>query len=317
VNEWPGREVGVFVSVGTGRRPSGTDSTQNLWYEDFLGGEFVEARRRLVAKIEGCEETHQAMLREHLARRNVDADNYFRLNVEVGVGDFGMNEWHRLADISTSTRRYLAKPDVQRMNHSAAAKLGRIHLAKARADGSARAARPPRPRPLDDVAESPTPYPAFAAELPAEPVVATPSAASRPSYDLNAPPDTLRTSDESRRLSSNPSPLSGSPRASAAADRFTSHAPTLGQYRAAGGGGGDKVALVGRDGYARAEGVGVVVQWPVEPPPVPPKTPVPGAGREREGRRVPLPLPLPPYPLDEEERPPVVNMARKPVWEGR
>lgn len=311
MNEWPGRAVGVFVSVGTGRRPSGTDSTQNLWYEDFLGGDFVDARRRLVAKIEGCEDTHQAMLREHLARRNVDPENYVRLNVEVGVGDFAMNEWHRLADISTSTRRYLAKPDVQKLSHSAAAKLGRIHLAKSRADGSARTARS---RPLDDLAESPsqTPYPAFIAELPAEPVIAPQT--PRPSYDLNAPPDSLqpphdpspRTSDDARRPSSNHSPLSGSP------DRFTSYAPTPGQYRAAvaAGGGMDKSALA----YVRAEDVGV--RWPVEevPPPVPPKTPIPGLGREREERRVQLP----PYPLDEEERPPpVVNMARKPVWEGR
>jgi hypothetical protein len=135
VSEWPGREVGVFLSIGTGKRPGGTAQQQHLWWEGFVSsgvGDFAEARRRLVAKIEGCEETHQYMLREHLSKRNVNPDNYFRLNVEVGVGEFGMNEWNRLADISTSTRRYLGKNEVQRMNVEAAAKIGRIHKARMR-----------------------------------------------------------------------------------------------------------------------------------------------------------------------------------------
>ena len=135
INEWPGRELGVFVSIGTGKRPSGTGNKQHEWWEGFIGGavgNFAEARRRLIAKIEGCEETHQYMRREHLAKRGVNPDCYYRLNVEVGVGEFGMNEWNRLADISTSTRRYLAKPDVKQMNEDAATKLGRIERPKRR-----------------------------------------------------------------------------------------------------------------------------------------------------------------------------------------
>jgi len=96
VNEWPGREVGIFVSIGTGKRPGGTGNRQSEWYEGFLGGttmgNFAEARRRLITKIEGCEETHQQMLNSTLQKRGVSVENYCRLNVEVGVGDFGMNE---------------------------------------------------------------------------------------------------------------------------------------------------------------------------------------------------------------------------------
>lgn len=55
-------------------------------------GNFAEARRRLIAKIEGCEETHQAMLNSILPKRGIPLSNYCRLNVEVGVGEFGMNE---------------------------------------------------------------------------------------------------------------------------------------------------------------------------------------------------------------------------------
>ncbi|GAB7365824.1 hypothetical protein MBLNU230_g7156t1 [Neophaeotheca triangularis] len=134
-NEWPGREVGVFVSVGTGKPPQRTGSQQPEWWESFLGdnmGSFAEARRRLASKIEGCEGTHQYMKREHLGSRGVNAENYYRLNAEVGVGDFGMNEWNRLSDISTNTRMYLGRKDVEAINLGASAKLAKIHFAKAR-----------------------------------------------------------------------------------------------------------------------------------------------------------------------------------------
>jgi len=131
VNEWPGREVGVFISLGTGKRPKGSDANSSMWYEGFLG-EFAEARRKLIAKIEGCEKIHEYVKREHLVKRGVNIENYYRLNVEVGVGEFGMNEWHRLADISTNTRRYLSRDEEQKMVQNASAKLAKIHFAKIR-----------------------------------------------------------------------------------------------------------------------------------------------------------------------------------------
>jgi hypothetical protein len=95
VNEWPGRDVGILVSVGTGKRPGGTNNRQTEWWEGFVGGSvgsFAEARRRLISKIEGCEITHEAMLNGGLQKFGVPIENYCRLNVEVGVGEYGMNE---------------------------------------------------------------------------------------------------------------------------------------------------------------------------------------------------------------------------------
>lgn len=135
-NEWPGREVGVFVSIGTGKRPPGTGKSHE-WWEGFLGGsmgEFAEARRRLIAKIEGCEESHKYMLREHLITRGVSPENYFRLNVEIGVGEMGMNEWSRLSEMTTNTRSYLSRNEVQTLSLNAAAKMAKIHFAKIRHD---------------------------------------------------------------------------------------------------------------------------------------------------------------------------------------
>ena len=135
VNEYPGRDIGVFMSIGTGKRPGGTNHKQHEWWEGFVGGgmgDFAEARRRLMSKIEGCEDTHQYMRNEHLAKRGVNPENYYRLNVEVGVGEFGMNEWNRLADISTSTRRYVAKSESQRIIQDAGTKMAKIERAKRR-----------------------------------------------------------------------------------------------------------------------------------------------------------------------------------------
>jgi hypothetical protein len=284
-------------------------------------GEFAEARKRLVAKIEGCEETHQHMVREYLARRGVNIENYYRLNVEIGVGEFGMNEWNRLADISTGTKRYLGKIEIQRMNHDAAAKLARIHKAKARLEGRE------FKHDLDDVPEA---YPA-AIELPAEvPVTVQPerTAPSRPSYEYGqeklAVPHTRpspRGSGEHRRhkaaaaaaasgFTTAPGTTSASSTSATSTlsdDRFITNAPTPSQYRNAAG--QDKIAIVGLDEYPRPKEPPIPLYPPKQsPPPIPPKTPIeenPGMGSER---RV-----LPPYPLNDSP-PPVVNMARKPNY---
>ena len=315
LNEYPGRPVGTFVSIGTGKRPPNTDATSNLWYDDILG-DFAEARRKLIAKIEGCETTHMSMP-GLLAARNVEIDSYIRLNVEVGVGDFGMNEWARLADISTSTRRYLSRPDVQAMSLNAATRLARIYLTRLRGRDPAAPPplvpppRDPRRMTLQNVPE--TPYPSFAAELPAEvpPATAAARPSSRRSYDLGAEslgvPSPVRgsprTSDDGRPVSA----LSTAPTSSTTGggDRLTSHAPTPAQYWTAAG--RDKIAIVASD---EAAGNGRV-----EPPPLPPKTPIMGQRDHRRGASSVSTM-GPPYPLDDGP-PPVVNMARKPEWNGR
>lgn len=325
LNEWPGREVGVFVSVGTGKRPPGTDGNQAMWYEEFLGGEFVEAKRRLMQKIEGCEETHQWMVREGLAKRGVQREAYVRLNVEVGVGDFGMNEWQALSDISTSTRRYLARPDISRLTEGAAARLARVHISKRREAGLIRTQGMGAP-----TLQEPR-YPTFAAELPAEVVpLAKPSpisSASRPSYEydgvdtLQLPPtstgtgnsprtsaerltdreraERARVSQDSNRRSqayasgSEHSPHNGtpprqSPRVSDT-DRFTSHAPTPSQYRTARG--DDKIAIMAEDDMPRP------LNNMAPPSNLPPPPPIPGDG----SGGVPPPLP-PKTPIPGSER---------------
>lgn len=101
---------------------------QSEWWEGFAGGlgSFAEAKRKLIAKIEGCDKTHKEMLSIHLPKRGIRPENYLRLNVEVGVGEFGMNEWNRLADISNSTQSYLSTPTVRIMLIDGAREMAKV-----------------------------------------------------------------------------------------------------------------------------------------------------------------------------------------------
>jgi hypothetical protein len=239
LNEWPGREIGVFVSVGTGKRPTNSNTQGKDWWEGFLGGnlgEFAEFRRTIIGKIEACEETHHYMRTEHLPRRSVNPESYYRINVEMGVGEFGMNEWSRVSDISTSTRLYLAKPDTKALIENASSKMARIERAKRHFSGFTSAAE------MDGqihpaLRGAPSPPNPLAAELPGDEGKQFHGSSRVPyrghsnmlmpdeKFSVLSPSDvpaSARRSNESRRFddgaSSNgsfiPSPLSPSPRRS-------------------------------------------------------------------------------------------------------
>ena len=336
VNEWPGREVGVFVSIGTGKRPKGSDANSALWYEGFLG-EFADARRKLIAKIEGCERIHESMKQEHLARRGVNVENYYRLNVEVGVGEFGMNEWHRLSDISTNTRRYLGRELEQKMVQSSSAKLAKIHFAKQRWEARLSQAGPDVAQMVPDIALP------LAVELPGDmpatfPLPRTPP--GRQSYDSGHDMLPVRGASPSPRSSGEPLNQLPHPAAPSAAlppappgrpakppgvsspirnevaadgsDRLLVSAPTPSQYRIAVG--ADTAAFAGPDDHPRRFDDPLMQPLPLRmgPPPLPPKTPLPDrvAGYGRAS------APVLPYPLD-DEAPPVVNMASKPRYRSQ
>ncbi|KHN95217.1 Patatin-like serine hydrolase [Metarhizium album ARSEF 1941] len=321
VNEWPGREVGVFVSVGTGRRPKSSDSNQTLWYEGFLG-EFAEARRRLISKIEGCEKIHEYMVREHLAKRGVNVENYYRLNVEVGVGEFGMNEWHRLGDISISTRRYMAREAEQKMIHSITSKLAKIFKAKIRWERAQQG--------IPEIVKSTSAINfdmPLAIELPGDEPAAPLSPPSRSSFD--SVPDSLQVG--SNQLGSPRSshdrvhPSTGSTRPGQASpipddpDRLVLSSPSPIQYQNASD--SDKIVILSPDEHARLLPQQFTVPLTrIEPPPLPPKTPLPGSNRHHPPQppiaRISS-ASIPPYPVDDDEPPPPVNMARKPEYRSR
>ncbi|KAI1165670.1 acyl transferase/acyl hydrolase/lysophospholipase [Nemania serpens] len=340
VNEWPGRDVGVFVSVGTGKRPKSSDGNQHVWYEGFMG-EYAEARRKLMAKIEGCEPIHERMKKELLMKRGVNIENYYRFNVEVGVGEFGMNEWNRLGEISTSTRRYLSRDAEQRMVQGSSTKLAKIHRAKQRFDRLGNApdivATPASamgsittPLAVELPGDMPSSFPPRNVRPPSRqsyesgtdhlPLPNTPSPRSSgervdsPSSRSSPPQAAMRT----QNAPSSPTRLSTTlkPPRDEDPDRLVVNAPTPSQYRHASG--ADKIAITSSDEYSRTQPP-VLQHQPhrIEPPPLPPKTPLPDHLGPSDRRAAPSSQPPPPYPLDDVGPPPAVNMARKPNFRGR
>ena len=305
VNEWPGRDVGVFVSIGTGKRPGDTNNKQHEWWEGFVGssvGNFAEARRRLMAKIEECEDTHIDMLNNHLAKRGVSRDNYCRLNVEVGVGEFGMNEWDRLSEMSTGTRRYLAKPEVRDTVHEAAVKIAKIELTKKRLEAHGQGRHHSRSEPFRELPSSPVPPPLhFAAELPGN---EAPMRSTPPHSRGSSNPSTGYSYPYSQESSSQDKFVVAPPEAPHRASLEMPYRPSADYARY------DRTQRTTSPGRSDDEQYGRPTA-----PPIPPKTPINDPG-------YPLPMtrangnPRLPYP-DTDGPPPIVNKLRKPEFSAR
>lgn len=308
VNEWPGRDLGIFVSVGTGKRPSGTNNQQHEWWEGFVGGtmgSFAEARRRLISKIEGCEDTHVQMMNHELPNRGVPLENYVRLNVEVGVGEFGMNEWDRLSEMTIGTRRYLKKNDTQGLLENAASKMAKIELTKRRME---RHQRVPshnsigQDQPLQSAYDyTPQPHPG-AVELPA---ITEPG--DHPAYSTQRPGlapyptdnQSIASSDKFMVVPEEPN----SPRRSVEL-----------AYR----GSNEKFAYTSPTGALPRPPSHDFAYTPTEPPPRPPKTPINDGPPPPPSYHQALPPrpngnPRLPYP-DSDGPPPIVNKLRKPEY---
>ena len=330
-DEWPGREVGVFLSIGTGKRPSTSNHMQHEWWEGFAGGmgDFAEAKRKLILKIEGCEKAHEDMISTHLKRYGVNEAAYCRLNVEVGVGEFGMNEWTRLPEITSNTKYYLKKPAVEKFITQGATRMKDIELEldQKRREAAERTFRhfdrPERQEPPT----VPPPSDPYAVELPGADVPSLyPRPLSRPGPQY--PVTHLRSYHEGYNVQDNftimPSPdekfavLSPND-----APPYEDQLPYRKSEESAFGRGTEhshdsrpptsdnSFDLPRRSNEAYRQSI---------PPPLPPKTPIQFYDAadvrrhtipNRHNGHVALPYP------DDDRPPPVVNMARKPNYVPR
>ena len=302
---------------------------QSEWWEGFAGGlgSFAEAKRKLIAKIEGCEKTHREMMSIHLPKRGIDPQHYLRLNVEVGVGEFGMNEWNRLADISNSTQSYLNHPSVRVMLNDGAREMAKVETMRRQA-----ASRVQRANESFDkhVPAYIPPSEPSAIELPGAeeaPLMPRPLSKPGPMYPGSRPYSYQQVStpdDKFTITSSDEFPQPAAPAEEEIQQRRYSSDEKKNSY---------PIRSTNEYQHQRPDSVGGH-----EAPPLPPKTPLPYRDRDSQaaaagGRRYvsnphpnsrggnhvhnnnnaiapPPPLPLP-YP-DSDGPPPVVNMARKP-----
>ncbi len=322
-NEWPGRDVGVFISIGTGKRPEGTSNQQHMWWEGFVSGgigDFAEARRRLIQKIEDCEKTHKEM-KDHLAKRQVNPEHYYRLNVNVGVGEFGMNEWTALAEISTNTRMYLAEKSVQSMTLDSASKMARIHFAKIRWE------RAEKGEPFSaEIRDQLKPRPAAVPDIPSPTAIELPAEELPPEHYSNIHPafrpqlgDRQKRSEDDKYLvvSSDEYPQPAN------TDLPPRHSGEL----VSSGRRSDEQFQLARPGSSRISSARPSFEdRPQYPPPRPPKTPLQEGVRLSGLSGAPLSSPATgsafsrpppgaplPYP-DTDGPPPVVNRATKPEY---
>ncbi|KAL8804211.1 MAG: hypothetical protein Q9223_005851 [Gallowayella weberi] len=307
LNEWPGRRVGLFVSVGCGKRPK--NDHENFWWEGMAGG-FAEAKRRLMAKIDSCEEIHQTMVgkipfgyekneKSYLQRRGIPTNNYIRLNVDTGVGELNMNEYDKLDAITEATVKYLHQEEVRAIVDRAADKMwevqeirhGRDPYAPERYEDSAPAYKPPGPEPN-------------AVELPGEePPSLYPRPLSRPGpqYPAMYPhplEEAVTPQDKFSIIPSDQAPPSVD---------ITPRLSQEGSFR-------PSSELYGSE---RPHGEDARISIESVPPPLPPKTPIQYYDDPRRHTMPPrnphAPLPYP----DNDGPPPVVNMARKPHFVHR
>ncbi|KAL8735284.1 MAG: hypothetical protein Q9181_002859 [Wetmoreana brouardii] len=315
LNEWPGRRVGLFVSVGCGKRAK--NARESFWWEG-MAGDFAEAKRRLMAKIDKCEDIHTEMVGDedyeqgrnekerlnekasYLRINGVPRDNYIRLNVDEGVGELNMNEYDKLDKITGATERYLHKAEVRGLIDRGAEKMweiqtlrqGRNPYMEAAFEDSAPAYVPPAPIP--NAVELPGEDPPSLYPRPlSRPGPQYPAQYSHPFEQITSPQDkfTIISSDQP------PPSVDITPRLS----EDSSFRPSSELY-----------------GSDRPRAEEPRRSFDSVPPPVPPKTPMQyhdDPRRHTVPHRTNNPASLP-YP-DTDGPPPVVNMARKPQFVHR
>ncbi|KAG8845961.1 hypothetical protein FRB91_001287 [Serendipita sp. 411] len=102
---WPGREIGVMLSLGTGMPR--VLSLENPSYLDRLWPKpWIQTLERIATQ---CQAIHNQMYKKRELR-----GKYFRFNVEQGLQTVSLSEWTKLGEVGTHTEQYTRDADVTR-----------------------------------------------------------------------------------------------------------------------------------------------------------------------------------------------------------
>ncbi|KAJ6614228.1 FabD/lysophospholipase-like protein [Mycena sp. CBHHK59/15] len=123
---FPTRLLACVISIGTGH-PKTIQIPTPSRIQRLIP---LEVARAMISMTTDCEKTHQEM-----ARRFRDTpDVYFRFNVEQGLQGVKLNQWDRLGEVLTHTRKYmLLEPVNQQLAKSVQVLLDKIGKVATRA----------------------------------------------------------------------------------------------------------------------------------------------------------------------------------------
>ena len=114
-NKWPGRPIGILVSIGTGLEEAlqlndtskkVPEIANSILKNTSPGHAFkLAVAEYAVQCVTSCELIHREILQR--CDQDILEDNYFRLNVPQGMSTIGLAEWDKLGDMIALTDRYM------------------------------------------------------------------------------------------------------------------------------------------------------------------------------------------------------------------
>jgi hypothetical protein len=117
-----GRLVDCIISIGTGKRETVGLRAPDA-FQKWLPTKVIDVLKSLA--------TDSQLTAEDAQKRCRSLPNfYFRLNVEHGMQGITLEEWEKLGEVATHTKRYLADPDVSaKVDNAVNVLLGRSDAA--------------------------------------------------------------------------------------------------------------------------------------------------------------------------------------------
>jgi predicted acylesterase/phospholipase RssA len=113
-NKWPGRPIGILVSIGTGLEDAlslddNTNAVSGIAEALLKNTSPRHSFRLAVAKyavrcVTSCELVHRELSQ---GGHNISEGNYFRLNVPQGMSGIGLAEWDKLDAVIALTDAYM------------------------------------------------------------------------------------------------------------------------------------------------------------------------------------------------------------------
>lgn len=123
---WPGRPIGVFLSLGTGEE-SRLDVSKNNSDTSWLGAKYQAKVVLAMASLASSADRVHEQLYMYFKRQTEDKV-YFRFNVDQGLETVGLQEWNKFEQLAGCTQAYLLKNEISTRNVDCASLIEQFSL---------------------------------------------------------------------------------------------------------------------------------------------------------------------------------------------